>query len=207
MKKCFKCGLEKELTQFYKHKEMSDGHLNKCKECAKKDTANNDKVFFNRTDKSYDKTEKGVIRVMYKTQIANSKRRKMDLPTYTKEEFRQWLYINNFKALYSNWVKSGYEKQIKPSVDRLDDFAPYSFDNIRLVTWKKNKKHQSDDITNANGKCGRICKAVLQLDRNNIVLAEYHSFNFARRTVGYSMEKNIKNGKPSRKDGTYWRYK
>jgi len=38
-KKCFKCGVEKELDDFYKHPQMGDGHLNKCKECTKKDTA------------------------------------------------------------------------------------------------------------------------------------------------------------------------
>lgn len=37
-KKCFKCGIEKPLTDYYKHKEMGDGHLNKCKECTKKDS-------------------------------------------------------------------------------------------------------------------------------------------------------------------------
>ena len=41
MKNCFKCGEKKARTEFYSHPMMGDGLLGKCKDCTKKDSAEN----------------------------------------------------------------------------------------------------------------------------------------------------------------------
>jgi len=81
MKKCFKCGEEKEIHQFYKHKGMADGHLNKCKTCAKADVrlhrAENDSVReYDRERSKTKKRKENVARVTKRWRVENPEKHK-----------------------------------------------------------------------------------------------------------------------------------
>ena len=197
MKKCFKCFKLKPLDGFYAHRAMGDGYLNKCKDCTKLDVKNN--------TTNYDFTEKGVIRVMYKTQVSNSKKRNMPPPNYRKGLLRDWLYNNGFAKYYQKWVESGFAKKYKPSVDRIDDFKPYTLCNIQLGTWEDNFKHSVDDAINGIGTMGAKTKTTLQF-KDGKLIASYVSYSGAARIVGYKFDHIINTGKTD-KNGFMWYYK
>jgi hypothetical protein len=75
-KKCFKCNKNKSLTDYYVHKQMADGRVGKCKECAKKDVLEHRQDNIEKV-RAYDR-ERGKLphRIKQRTQDAKAWRKK-----------------------------------------------------------------------------------------------------------------------------------
>jgi len=174
MKVCKSCGVEKETTEFtlQKHKHSKDSYLSKCKVCVTE------------LKRDLDHTIKGKIYNIYSTQKRRSKIRGMDQPNYTFQEFIEWCKTNGFTQLFNEWKEREFIKEFAPSADRIDDYKPYTFDNLRLVTWKDNhNKFAKDMIDGVNTKQST---SINKLSLDGVFIANFKSIAIAYRSTGVS---------------------
>ncbi len=155
------------------------------------------------TAKEYKRTKHGFVSVAYSSQKTNSKKRGHSLPSYTKDELREWLYSQPlFHVLYDNWKRLDFQKEYKPSIDRKDDHIGYTMGNIQLMTWGENR---------VKGVRTRVdkCVAVIKCTREGIFLEEYQSIHEAGRENNASYQNIHKccNYRRSHAGGFVWKYK
>jgi hypothetical protein len=156
----------------------------------------------------YEHTKKGLTSRIYRAQVKNSKYRNHVCPNYTLNELRDWMYKQDiFNELYYNWKKSKFKHYLRPSCDRINDYLPYSLDNIQLKTWGENHDRYFNDVI--NGINTKQCKAVLQYDLEDTFIKEYYSIQQAERETGIHHINIIKTCKGQRNHagGYYWVYK
>jgi hypothetical protein len=172
MRICSKCGIEKQESEFYKAKNKS-GLYPSCKSC--KTQVVND----------FNKTKSGVIVKIYSSQKLTSKRRGYASPDYSKEQLEQWCLSQPiFNKLFDEWVQSGYNSDLKPSCDRINDYESYVLSNMKVVTWKQNRERiYMDQKTGVNNKSS---KAVVGENIRTGKFVEFYSQKEASRVTGIS---------------------
>ena len=171
LKFCPKCSKEKSTEMFGRDKYNKDGLNYVCKKCKRTENL------------SYYRTKKGLITKIYKDQKKSCLLRNHKLPKYTKKEFSEWMFIQvNFDTLYNDWVESGFNTMLVPSVDRLNDYETYCLNNIRLTTWKVNKeKGYLDRVKGINTK---LSKPVQQFTLEGNFIKEFFSQKEAELKTG-----------------------
>ena len=168
---CRKCFKYKKLKKFPFTDKAKKYRRYECVKCAKI------------KDINYRHSKIGIISKLYSHQKETSKKRNYCKPTYTKEWLHNWLLSNpEFHRIYDIWVISNYKKDLKPSVDRKDDYLGYTEYNIQLMTWGENRK--KCDIDQIEGRNNKNSKSVSQFDKEGNLIATYHSIIHASRVTG-----------------------
>ncbi len=197
-KKCTKCGEVKLLIEFHKQKSGKGGIKPTCKKCCS--------IYID----TYHKTKDGLIALIYNNQLRSSKYRSYDMPDYTKEQLSIWIYSQpSFEQLFMDWTMSGNNRWLTPSPDRLNDYLPYTLDNLRLVTWKDNNSRGHSDMR--NGINNKQSKSVIGVHKMTGEVIKYYSTIEASRQTGIdqgSISKCCSGARSYNSAGGYkWKFK
>jgi len=185
MKICNKCDAGNEVMHYRKI----------CKACYRQEVLD------------YKKTVKGVVSVIYHNQINNTRKRGMEDVSYTQSELQDFLVDEtNFMELYTAWVSSDYLKDLKPSVDRDDDYKSYSLDNIQVMTQEEHfAKSGLDRVEGFNLKASTPVYGIAQ----DGSVTEYFSIHEAARQTNshYTNIWNVCMGNRKSAAKHKWRFK
>ena len=219
-KKCIDCKIIKPLSEFY-------SNTNRCKVCCRlkskkyhEQHKNNSEYIEKRKKRKHEydiknkSTKNGwYSRIYHNMQQRNKRKFDKDLP-FSKEEFIKWIdenYREKFDDLFKKYVDSGCEKYLVPSIDRVDDYDSYHFDNMQLLTWEQNDIKGTIGIKN-KVSCAEVgkkycSKTVAQYDENMNEIMRFSSTHEVTRILGFDsslIAKACREGLKSK--GYYWKY-
>lgn len=161
----------------------------------------------NERAREYRKSYDGMRMSMYSQMIKNSKDRGMDNPNFSRDELHIWLDNNGYAAMYLYYSKNGFKSSDRPSIDRIDDYLPYTFENMQLTTWKENNtKAYKDRVDGRNTKQSR---AILVFDLSGNFVREGYSINSVARDIGCKASHicDVAQGRRKQVHGFIFKYK
>jgi len=114
----------------------------------------------NSATKKYEKTKRGFLMRLYRnmqSRITGVQWQKHYLyhgkELLSRDEFYTWsVWSVEFHRLFTLYERSGYDRKLAPSVDRIDSSNGYSIDNMEWVTHSENSRRGSNSRWNIKTK-------------------------------------------------------
>lgn len=148
-KRCFGCRETKPLEEFYAHKQMADGHLNKCKDCVKRDVQrryrdNCDKI------REYARTHshKQHVRVKRLWRMMLARCYDKLSPSYRNYGGRGISVCRTWRDSFNDFRDWALENGYSPDrqLDRVENDGNYEPKNCRFVTPSQNCNNQRRNV-------------------------------------------------------------
>ena len=144
----------------------------------------------------YRQTPKGVL-----TNIYDHQKRRRSVYYTLKELHAKFLNDPKFNRLHTEWVKSGFKKDKKPSIDRISHKEPYTLRNIHCITWEENRYKQRMEFKSIRARA-------VYMMRNGEVVNIFSSQHEAVKSTGLR-QSNISlclSGRRKTCGGYQWQY-
>lgn len=140
------------------------------------------------------KTKRGLVTNLY------HKMKSRNTVEFDLEWLHNFARCKKFERLFSEWEKSNYNKQFKPSIDRISNKKGYLKNNIHWLSWAENRYKQSMERRSRKGPVLRMC--------GDNIIEKYASQREAIIKTGISQSciSLCLNGKAATAGGFAWKY-
>jgi len=167
MKQCVTCSTVKSLNRFPSNRRRRDGRASNCKLCEKayharwnkrhrKENLRKAAVHRKRRphyDRDYGRTQNGrAIKLFHAIGYRvrhNPYYKKLGI-NFNREQFLSWTQASStYTRCFNKWARSGYQRELTPSIDRLNSSLGYNLRNIQMVPLQYNltkKKRRSSAV-------------------------------------------------------------
>ena len=161
------------------------------------------------------RTEQGRLTKTYSRIKRDQSNKFNEFLSFSKGDLWDWIqsnYQEKFSLLFKNYVDSDCNRYLNPSIDRIDDYKGYTFDNMQLITWHENNIKGRNSVKNKE-QCSEMAKKtwskkVYQCTIDGEIINEYTSTREASRHLDIdssAISKCCRNGIKSYKN-IVWRY-
>lgn len=152
MKTCKSCGEEKGKTEFYPHPTARDRLQHICKECSKAVSAKHrleNKEYHQQYQFNINRHN---IQHIYRSRYDKMCRRvtgyyrknhsSLGKELLTLEEFYAWCAETEkeFLEIYNTWKEAEFDRELSPTIDRIDNDLGYVPSNMQWLTLRDNRK-------------------------------------------------------------------
>lgn len=192
---CSKCGNEKDLSEFYKHKICKDGLRSACKECLKdqgREYNEEHKVEKKEYNNRFRKN-----RPWHKSyQCAKQRCNNPNAENYEYYGGKGIKFLMTEEEVKQLWIRDKAHNLEWASIDREDNDGNYIFENCRFIEFSENAAKNKR-------------KSILQLDLNQNFIRKFDSVKEAGRILKIDDGNIIKCAKGKQKTcgGFIWKYK